>query len=335
MDNIRKLEGGSLVLAEDVKLLLPSDLNARQQGRGGMADGLDEIESRLRDAQCRDALDALRNQLLIKSRLLTYKTFQIALCAKRYQAAWAAKLKLAGGKKGDVGWKKLEPGDVRPMQDVEETKKEMLKQVKRSRKRKRKEGEAPDEEDAAGIPPAEETTSASRKVLSWIWSESGASGMMTDEALEDGLRVEWAKAWARLRRWKEEVALLREEMRRVLVTLEWKACWWEDRVTLGFDDDARSAGAYAYASRQAAIQCRIRLRFKSLWATYDIEDSLEMRETEEEQAGRVLAAMEALTVDNGDEEPLDIEGENLEGDELDDEEVDDAPLDPDDDPLWE
>ena len=36
------------------------------------------------------------------------------------------------------------------------------------------------------------------------------------------------KTRARARRWHEEVQLLQEEMRRVLVFFEWKATWWRD-----------------------------------------------------------------------------------------------------------
>ena len=43
------------------------------------------------------------------------------------------------------------------------------------------------------------------------------------------LRIEWCRVRARAMRWSEEVLLLREEMRRVLVFLEWQATWWEKR----------------------------------------------------------------------------------------------------------
>jgi hypothetical protein len=38
--------------------------------------------------------------------------------------------------------------------------------------------------------------------------------------------VEWAKSRARAMRWSEELRLLEEEMRRVLVFLEWDANVW-------------------------------------------------------------------------------------------------------------
>jgi hypothetical protein len=43
------------------------------------------------------------------------------------------------------------------------------------------------------------------------------------------LHSEWAKAWARMRRWSEEVLLIKEEMRHVLQYHEHQAIWWESK----------------------------------------------------------------------------------------------------------
>ncbi|KAJ7572790.1 hypothetical protein C8J56DRAFT_1067883 [Mycena floridula] len=58
--------------AEDVCILFPSDLTEEQRSQG-IWPALEDIESQLRDAQCRDALNELRNHLIVKSQLLTYK----------------------------------------------------------------------------------------------------------------------------------------------------------------------------------------------------------------------------------------------------------------------
>lgn len=77
--------------------------------------------------------------------------------------------------------------------------------------------------------------------------------------------MEWAKTWARSRRWDEEVDLLKEEMRRVLISLEWKACWWEDRrVVAGFTASHRE-GASAYTSSQARLLRGLGKHFQKLW----------------------------------------------------------------------
>lgn len=88
-------------------------------------------------------------------------------------------------------------------------------------------------------------------------------------------------------RWSEEVLLLREEMRRVLVFLEWQATWWEKRAVLHVEwwaeqdglascpecdpaglrrpQPSEAEGMAAYAHRQAYIRRKIRSSFLLLW----------------------------------------------------------------------
>ncbi|KAF7327504.1 CxC2 domain-containing protein [Mycena kentingensis (nom. inval.)] len=60
-------------LAELVPILPPSALPDAIRAEGGCREGLLELERQLRDAQCRSALAALRLQLHVKQRLLSYK----------------------------------------------------------------------------------------------------------------------------------------------------------------------------------------------------------------------------------------------------------------------
>jgi hypothetical protein len=78
--------------------------------------------------------------------------------------------------------------------------------------------------------------------------------------------VEWAKAWARTRRWTEEVRLLREEMCRVVITLWWKAGWWTDRSEIEEFEGFHAEGVRAYALRQAALMRNMANNFEQLWA---------------------------------------------------------------------
>ena len=121
-----------------------------------------------------------------------------------------------------------------------------------------------------------------RRAVSWIWTSTAAIGDGSDKVLHEGMlfcmhlspsltmslavRIEWAKARARHLRWWEEVHLLREEMRRVRKTLEWRAAWWEER-SEGWDelDEATTEGLKAYASRQASIQRALHKQFSRLW----------------------------------------------------------------------
>jgi hypothetical protein len=80
------------------------------------------------------------------------------------------------------------------------------------------------------------------------------------------VRVEWAKAWARRERWREEVALLQEEMCRTLRYLTWKSDWWLQKArTVENDDVELLSGLKAYARRNAGLLLEIRERFKCEW----------------------------------------------------------------------
>ncbi|KAJ7575804.1 hypothetical protein C8J56DRAFT_1063043 [Mycena floridula] len=278
--------------AKDVHLLFPSNMIAEQRERGVWT-GLGDIKSELRDAQCRDALDQLQNHLIVKARLLTYKNIharhqgattrsqgllarnesKIALSARRYQQAWTAKLGLVYNDLEKVGWRKLEPADIQCMQDLNETVKERKKREKREGKRKRDDGLNIDVEKAAERAGMPSGVSKGKKTISWIWRDATASGMLDGAVLQDGLRVEWTKCWARVRRWQEEERLLSEEMRRVCVSLQWKANWWEKRsFIVGFEPE-RAAGAAALAARQAAVYRAIRERFRVLWKDWEDAES--------------------------------------------------------------
>ncbi|PBK73736.1 hypothetical protein ARMSODRAFT_986674 [Armillaria solidipes] len=57
--------------------------------------------------------------------------------------------------------------------------------------------------------------------------------------------VSWIWSRAQLKRWEEEVALLREEQRRVLVTLRYRAKWWDSRRTQQCDAQLVLASNFA------------------------------------------------------------------------------------------
>ena len=56
------------------------------------------------------------------------------------------------------------------------------------------------------------------------------------------LKTEYAKSRARVNRWKEEVLLVKEEMRRTVAFLLWKAKWWESLVGVRGTGRAIEAG---------------------------------------------------------------------------------------------
>lgn len=184
---------GTAGLVENIPLCLPSALS-KEERSNGCRPGLVDIEWRLRDAQCRTALDRLRNQLHIKSRLLTYRGTQvrhqgattrsralinrneekIRLHAEKYCASWTALKNLADGDESRIGWHQLDvKKDVRCMEEPED--------VERDNLRRERQAEADARRTGTTAVPAE-----GRRAISWIWM--GTDPSVGDAGLEDG---EW------------------------------------------------------------------------------------------------------------------------------------------------
>ena len=120
-------------LPEDQVLFLPHQLDMNDLDQ--CTAGLPEIEERLRDAQLRDALDKLRVQLHVKSRIMAFKDrnirhqkynlrarkqldtndAKIKVFTEKYRAAWLAKLALAGEGDWMKTWRKLENADIQTL----------------------------------------------------------------------------------------------------------------------------------------------------------------------------------------------------------------------------
>ncbi|KAJ7164569.1 hypothetical protein C8R43DRAFT_1122450 [Mycena crocata] len=249
---------------ETEPLFLPSALSAAQRAAPLMT-RLSIIEDQMRDAQCGTALVRLRNQLHIKSRLLTYKKLhsrnqgantrartlvarnesKICLHSEKYQMAWEAKRRLGGGDPAAVGWQILRPEDIRCMQDAEELKRNYEKRQAEARRRTRRIADLVDSGKMAPLT-AEER------------ARDGESENVREIHLEDALRIEWCKAFARTRRWEEESRLLAEEVRRLPISLEARATEWEVRAqeitgNSVITNQAEVDGAVAYAAKQAAM----------------------------------------------------------------------------------
>ncbi|KAF8867429.1 hypothetical protein CPB85DRAFT_1449990, partial [Mucidula mucida] len=75
-----------------------------------------------------------------------------------------------------------------------------------------------------------------------------------DPVIHEALKIEWCKARARKMRWEEEVALLLEEMRRVIVYRRWNASLLRERGLeqhAGLDAEYQQ-GLRAFAAEQAS-----------------------------------------------------------------------------------
>ncbi|KAJ7043422.1 hypothetical protein C8F04DRAFT_1250850 [Mycena alexandri] len=272
---------------ERTPLVLPSALTSEERTNGCMA-GVEYTEAVARDGQCSAALLRLRHQLHIKSRFVTYKKKElrhqgantrsralvarneskIRLHSEKYQTAWAAIRALSGGDASKVGWRRLRQGDIRLMEDAEDLRKRNERRKEEDARRKARERQLIAEGESIVLEDDEEgwedddgdddgpraSTTENRRVLSWIWTVTGMTG--SDAEIEEALRIEWAKAYARTRRWKEEVRLLQEEYRRILVSFEHEAQRWEARICaipVGGVEEGYAQGAIAYGLKQAAM----------------------------------------------------------------------------------
>ena len=71
------------------------------------------------------------------------------------------------------------------------------------------------------------------------------------------------KSYARKERWREEVLLLEEEMRRVLASLEYERGEWVRRCNEECGTDQIASGKHVYALRQATARWRLGGYFKT------------------------------------------------------------------------
>lgn len=287
---------------EDVDLWLPSSITTSSRPLV-CVDDLPGTESRLRSAQCVSALQQLRQVLRLKTRMVYYKNKSIRgqrdgtrsravidcvhkraiRLVHKYRDAHGAKKKLDGS--GD--WQKT----------LRELRNEDVRGYESGKKKKGKgrvgiweDGHEPAIPDPTPLLESEEEseiemgdgtslteaqirkarkkgTGETRKELSWIWTVVSPSTEGAEEP-DDILRSEWARSRARSRRASEEVILLREEMRRVLAFLEWKAKWWDEREDLRTVRDLElSEGISSYAESQAGLQRSLADSFRLLWKT--------------------------------------------------------------------
>lgn len=253
------------VRAEDVPLWLPSALPTLL--RASLAPGLVNKERRLRVAQADDALEDIRRLRRIITGIVEFKRLnvdgagqrtstktrtlfakfqeKIRRAASRYRAARAALETLDAGGQWQSQFKILLDTDLRgPGRNDDNT-----------------------------------STSEGRYQISWIWLVSRGPGDTTvlngvqteldpNEFLEN-MKVEWARSQARAERWREDILLLEDEMRRVIEYFEWKATWWRKQAARCSElATALQRGLGAYAEFQASIFERLASHCAKLWIPY-------------------------------------------------------------------
>lgn len=86
--------------------------------------------------------------------------------------------------------------------------------------------------------------------------------------METDLRVEWLKCRARANRWKEEIQLVEEEMRRSVEYSCYLHRSWLQRASLRTTDSPfLQEGLMAYAAEMADIEDRRQISWAFTWAT--------------------------------------------------------------------
>ncbi|KAF7346301.1 hypothetical protein MSAN_01857500 [Mycena sanguinolenta] len=280
LQNIRQLEdaerarsAGSQpvpgISVSDLKLWLPSAIAA-----GGswivrevpVPEAVQQHEYRLRVGQANEALHEVRRLLLVRTHVYKLKDThsrgvranmrsqdkiaalnnQIERAAAQYRAARAALVTL-GRVLGRHEWqrtlKELKADEVRGLPQSKFHDPERKKKSK-SRRKKKPRVERP---------------------ISWIWVTEGEYNPADGMAMNEAVRIEWAKTRARCHRWREEVDLLEAEMARVLRFFEWRAGWWREQQQRRPVDQAQMEGDTAYAIRQAGIQTQLARGFAREW----------------------------------------------------------------------
>lgn len=273
-------------------ICLPSGLPAELRAALPPQHNLIDKERRLRRAQCDDALFELRRHLRIRASAFRQKkkstrgqrestraqavlsqfTSKIDLIAERYREAFAALQVLDTDPNAEwrIRLRPLRNEDIRPMHadsdDDDDNDDDNARKARRSHKKRKRKG------DGYHTP-------------SWIYMVSRTDGEgRTKEELGTGMcnffttraqanwhctlayRVEWAKAQARSQRWQEEVELINEEMRRVLVYCDYASEIWKGRIGLRSDlSSALDTGMRAYALKQASMWRRLGIKFAGMW----------------------------------------------------------------------
>ncbi|KAJ7165438.1 hypothetical protein C8R43DRAFT_878439, partial [Mycena crocata] len=301
--------------AEAVRLFLPSDIGDKKQRAKGCAQGLADCEAQLREAEAREALVKLREGLSIRTMtnrfrrrnftgqraltrgqgILRQLNMRIHKAKLRYRYARNALYRLRDHGPWEQEFKVLEEKDVRALNERALTEEETAQ--------RQAVHDLADVEEGGFARYGVVALGESRQTLSWIWY-SGCKEKPTEKELIEALRVEWCKAYARMRRWHEDVVLTEEEMRRTLEYGHWAAAAWLGREELrdGAVDAVLKEGLVAYAQEQAHREVETVADLEIKWAA--------IREKGRAYLARETLAGVDVVVPLGDE---DVRGDEDEG----------------------
>ncbi|KAJ7660352.1 hypothetical protein DFH06DRAFT_988965 [Mycena polygramma] len=315
---------------ETMRIYMPSTLPAEERARLCIP-GLAKDEEALREAQAGEALHELRSGLrtrvfahrfkrkllnsqgsYTKSRSLTDGIeARIRAAEDRYRVARAGLLALRGPGEWEETFQVLRKEDIRGMNE-----RAMNDEEKEDNRKARllaglSVDGAEDNLDEYGEPVDLtvlfnlETGEGSR-VLSWIWYSATTRADATEDGkLHEDIRVEWLRSRARADRWREELILVEEEMRRTIEFCHWKQRWWLARAETRPDGSAQlQEGVRAYALEQANREERWAVTWSAKWSAVRARAELVLRDHLVNVEDQVLIPLEVdLEEDNGEFEP--------------------------------
>jgi hypothetical protein len=244
---------------ESTPLYLPSSLPSRISQLPELK-VIREAEHRLREAQADDALANVRHLRRVIQGLWQFKKLNVSGTGNRPNtrmlSLWSrfdTKLQQAANRY-NVAYTALKALDQNG------TWKDRLKELKPSDLR----GPGRDSDNP------EDAKTNGRFEPSWIWlvarlpQERGEN--QTEDEFNHSMRTEWAQTRARMCRWKEELLIVQEEMRRVLAYFEWRSSWWLEQGNRRTNlDSSLQSGLVAYAHKQSTLCLRMAARCATYW----------------------------------------------------------------------
>ncbi|KAF8174368.1 hypothetical protein K438DRAFT_1980398 [Mycena galopus ATCC 62051] len=252
--------------AEGVRLLMPSDILDKKNRLDACAIGLPSVEAELRIGEAREALQALRQALWVRTMTNRFKlrhctgqqmltrgqgvlrqlNVKVHKAKLRYRYARNAVMRLKGTGSWEMELRVLEDDDIRALNERALTKEEV-----EQRKKLLDYGDITEEGGVASLGAV--AHGEGRCTLSWIWYTAKEGEAATEKELVEALCVEWCKAYARMRCWHEDIVLVEEEMRqRTIAYGYYAAAEWVARTAARADmvDKELLEGLTAYAREQ-------------------------------------------------------------------------------------
>ncbi|KAJ7216212.1 hypothetical protein C8J57DRAFT_1440543 [Mycena rebaudengoi] len=235
---------------ESVKLYLPSALSNAGHGRA-CAPGIADVESRLRCAEVTDALEKMRDGLRLRTVTNRFKVRNVQgqrtntraqgiqhSVDEKIHAGKAAYMRL----EGDGPWMQ----ELRVLEDA---------------------GVA----SSGIVVMGGAVMGEARRALAWIWMRRlwkvrvcHGAAVADAYTVNVALHAEWCKARARSLRWKEELVLLDEEMRRTIEYGKWWPAWWEERREQALDEVV-GEGRRAYAAEGMVMELARSSALEAKW----------------------------------------------------------------------